>query len=181
MSTFGTAFVVDVPAVASQRVGTALAGVEADVDATPLEDGWVRLAGYSDDVEAPGQVVEAVLSGLEGARAVLAEDFDEYGARFRVVVAQGGVVRVVYQAYVLNADPGDAGEVEAALGDHDQDPRAEDLTGHAAARAAAEVFGVDPQAMVEADRTYPSTAWEQIGAVGGPFPWWDALRLDWPG
>lgn len=177
MSTFGTAFVVDVPTGASVGAEETLAEASDEISSVPLDGGLVRLSRYSSDLEAIAEEITLLLAGLEGARAALAEDFDEYGARFRVLV--GGVGHV-YQAFVLNADPEDPEAVEAAADDHEEDPRADDLTGSDAARRAAEVFDVDPTAMVEADRTYRSTAWEQIGVVGGPFPWWDALGLECP-
>jgi hypothetical protein len=41
------------------------------------------------------------------------------------------------------------------------------------------VFGCDPARMIEAEQSSAS-AYLEIGIVGGPFPWRDALALPWP-
>lgn len=173
MSSYGVAFVVEVPQGSSWVTG--LVGYEDE----PRSDGWACAQGCVDlDDEAVEQVREQL--AITGGRAAVAEDRDDYGACFEVLEGRGGTLATVYRAFVLNADPEDADEVEAALGEYESDPRAEDVTGKQAAQAAAGLFGVDPTAMVEADATYRDTAWEELGVVGGPFPWWPALGLDWP-
>jgi len=54
------------------------------------------------------------------------------------------------------------------------------VAGAQAAAAAAALFGVDPGPVVEAE-IRSDHAWEELGTVGGPFPWWSALQLPWPG
>lgn len=173
MSSFGAAVVVDVPTEQADRVAAALTGL---VEPSGEVDGLARLSGYTDDLERVQDAVALAVSGVEEARAALALDWDEYGAEFQVLSAEG----IVYRAFVLNADPADPDAVETAVDDHEEDPRIGDLTGPAAANAAATLFGLDPQPMVQADATYTDTAWEEIGVIGGPFPWWGALGLEWP-
>lgn len=99
-----------------------------------------------------------------------------YGTAF---VLDVGGVRTVHRRYVLNADPEDADEVADALAELDADPQVLDQAGPAAAEAAEALFGVDPEPVVRAERDSAS-AWEEIGTIGGPFPWWSALELPWP-
>jgi hypothetical protein len=60
-----------------------------------------------------------------------------------------------------------------------EDPRERDIAGPDAAAAAAALFDADPAPAIEAERS-SATAYEEIGVIGGPFPWWDALDLPWP-
>jgi len=131
--------------------------------------------GEIEQVEGVRQVLAAVGHG----RAVVAEDYDEYGALWVVLAASNGKVRTVHRRYILNADPNDPADVALVLQDFNgNDPRAEDVAGRAAATEAAKLFEVDPAPMADAEDSADS-AHEDIGTVGGPFPWWDALGLEW--
>lgn len=179
MSTYGTAVVVDV--APDGRLDAALAALHDWVVWTnPVGDsGWTRITLSSSGIERLGDVRHLLSEARKGCAAV-AEDNDEYGALWVVLAARPGELRVVHRRYVLNADPYDARQVARQLAHFGEDPRRRDVAGQAAARAAAEMFGVDPRPMMEveasSDRLYRS-----IGVVGGPFPWWDALGLTWPG
>lgn len=125
--------------------------------------------------------VSDLMSSTGALRAVLAEHYDEFGALWAVLAATGDRVSVVHRRYVLNADPDDPEEVALAIRSLEtNDPRAEDVAGPAAAASAAELFGLEPSRMQDAEQESAS-AWEELGVIGGPFPWWDAMGLNWPG
>lgn len=181
MSTFGTALVIDVaPGCDLKAIATALNAREAFPLVAETESGWMRVSAFLPDV---GQLdlIERLVASAGTCRAAVAEDNDEYGALWVVLSAQDGSVRTVHRRYILNADPEDPADVATALRDLDGvDPRTEDVAGAAAAAAAAELFGVEAGPMLEAERE-SAAAHEEIGVVGGPFPWWDALELLWGG
>lgn len=139
----------------------------------------VRCAGWIDDPEDALRAAEDALRAAGSGRCAVAVDWDEYGAQWQVLTADQGGVRVVHARYVLNADLDDPDDVETAVADLGEDPRERDVAGLAAAREAAELFGTNPQAMLDADLRYPRL-FEEIGTIGGPVPWWDALNLPWP-
>jgi hypothetical protein len=113
------------------------------------------------------------------ARLAVAEDFDEYGVLWAVVSVSKGQAEVLHRRWLLNADPDDPDDVARAIEDNDGDPRVNDVAGAAAASAAARLFDGDPIAMEQAEEESVG-AWEEMGIIGGPFPWWDALELPWP-
>lgn len=119
----------------------------------------------------PGRIDDLVpvLVDIGTARAVFAEDFDDFGSLWAVLSVEDGRATTLHHRYVLNADPADADAVEAAVGDLGDDPRSEDVGGTAAATAAAELFGAEPAAMVAAEEG-SATAYEQIGVIGGAVP-----------
>lgn len=83
-------------------------------------------------------------------RVAVAEDNDEFGALWVVLSVRGGVVETVHRRYILNADPTDFGEVEAALQDSDGvDPRNAEAAGPVAAQRAADLFEVEQARMLE--------------------------------
>jgi hypothetical protein len=181
MSTFGTALVIDV------AQGGGLSEVVAALDSldglpviAETDSRWVRVSAFLPDVGRLA-LVERVISGAGECRAAVAEDNDEYGALWVVLAARDGLVRTVHRRYVLNADPRRRRAVAAAIRSLDGiDPRKEDVAGEPAAASAAELFDVAPGPMVEAERGSDGL-YRSIGVVGGPFPWWDALGLRWPG
>ncbi|WP_375489096.1 hypothetical protein [uncultured Jatrophihabitans sp.] len=178
MSTYGTTFVIDVAPGSAYRPSNAVRASLVDGFRTRAADGWERVSVSVSEIE----VVDDLLSGLAAAgtaRLAVAEDNDEFGARWVVARASDGVVEVVHRRYILNADPESSDEVDVALEDLDGDPRDADIAGVPAATAAADTFGVAAPAVVDAEEE-SATAWEEIGIVGGPFPWWDALGLPWP-
>lgn len=180
LTAHGVTFVVDVSAATLQNTTSLLDGFTTMVEDLP--GGGVRFSGYVEDVE-PGEVVDAVtrvLVASSGARAAVAENFDSRGVRFRVLSAAEGGVSVVYQAYVLEADPEEEAEVLAALALHDLDPRRDDRTGPVAAREAAVLFGIDPSAMIAVDQRHPHETWKAVPTMQWSFPWWEALGLRWP-
>lgn len=178
MSTFGTAVVVDVaPGCDVDEVQRTL-GSETAVAHPDPETGWVRVTMHLREIEQVERVKQVLAAEGQG-RAVVAEDYDEYGALWVVLAATNGHVRTVHRRYILNADPNDPADVALVLQDFNGvDPRAEDVPGRAAAVAAANLFGVDPAPMLDAEDNADS-AYQGIGVVGGPFPWWDALGLAW--
>ena len=96
-----------------------------------------------------------------------------------------GVARTVHRRHLLNADPRNRRQVRQALKGFDRrgrayDPRADDVAGPQALADVALLFDADP-ALVLAAEVRAETAFEQMGTVGGPFPWVDALGLVWPG
>ena len=68
----------------------------------------------------------------------------------------------------------------STVGGRAYDPRADDVAGPQALADVALLFDADP-ALVLAAEVRAETAFEQMGTVGGPFPWVDALGLVWPG
>jgi hypothetical protein len=179
MSSYGTASLMDVTSADD------LAAIEGFIESRgahafspPSPSGWIRRTAY---FEEPGILDDLMLvaRNLEKARIVLAEDFDEYGALWAVLAVDSGAVRTVHRRYVLNADPDDEDSIAEAISELETDPRTEDIAGDEAAAAVALLFDVDPAAVVTAERESDS-AWESIGIIGGPFPWWDALELPWP-
>ena len=174
MSTYGTALVADLPA------GAASAPAGWEHETVELGGDLVRLVARSGEIDQVARV-EELLAAAGSGRAAVAEDHDEYGALWVVLSADHRAVWTVHRRYVLPADPGDPEAVAAAIEDHGgTDPREADVAGEDAAAAAARLFGVPTGPMVEAERASASAHLE-LGLVGGPFPWWDALRLPWPG
>ena len=192
MSTFATAVVVDVPAESVPAVANALTakatehdnGLPAEVTSVYVQPvvEWVRISAYLPFQAGLIDEIGALISSAGQARAVIAEDNDEYGACWAVLAADGGTTRTVHRRYILNADPADPEDVGSALADFEEegDPRIHDVAGTGAVTATAILFGVDPAQVVEAE-TSSDAAWQELGTVGGPFPWWDALGLIWPG
>ena len=178
MSTYGTAFVLDVPGSFAPPVPDMVRRSARQGFRTVAPDGWHRTVAYLDDIELVDELL-AWLQTTTGGRLAVAEDNDDFGALWVVARAVGGKVETVHRRYVLNADPADSDEVADALAELDQDPRTLDQAGPAAAEAAAALFGVDPGRVIRAERDSGS-AWEEIGTIGGPFPWWSALELPWP-
>ena len=181
MSTFGTALVVDIaPGGELRGIAAALDTLQSFPVAHELESGWTRVVAGTSEIETLARVEVMLVSGGT-CRAAVAEDYDEYGALWVVLSAHGGKVRTVHRRYVLNADPRRRRQVRAAIRSLDGiDPRDEDVAGEPAAASAAELFDVRPGPMVEAERS-SGDAYKGIGTVGGPFPWWSALGLPWPG
>ena len=181
MSTFGTSLVVDVaPGGELRGIAAGLKALRSSpVVAHELASGWTRVVAATSDIETLATIKVMLTSGGT-CRAAVAEDNDEYGALWVVLSAHEGKVRTVHRRYVLNADPRRRLQVRAAIRSLDRiDPRAEDVAGEPAAASAAELFDVAPGPMVEAERS-SGDAYKGIGTVGGPFPWWSALRLPWP-
>lgn len=179
MSTYGTTFVVDVAPGSSFTPSDAIRASVVDGFRTLAPDGWSRMCASVSEVEVVDLDLLPSLAAAHTARIAVAEDNDEFGARWLVARATDGVVEVVHRRYVLNADPEESDEVEAALEDLDGDPRDNDIAGPEAATAAAVAFSVAAPPVVAAEES-SAAAWEEIGTVGGPFPWWDALGLQWP-
>ncbi|MFQ6172286.1 hypothetical protein ACK8HX_11825 [Oryzobacter sp. R7] len=179
MSTYGTAVAIDV--APDGRLDSTLAALhDWSAWARPLGDtGWARITLSSSGIERLGDV-RHLLTTAGKACAAVAEDNDEHGALWVVLAARPGALRVVHRRYILNADPHDAKEVARQVAQFGEDPRRRDVAGPAAARAAAEMFGVDPGPVVSAEAS-SDRLHHSIGVVGGPFPWWDALGLTWPG
>ena len=150
-----------------------------------VESDWVRLTTYLTFAIELLDPITALLESAGEARAVIAEDNDEYGACWVVLAVEGGVARTVHRRYVLNADPRSRRDVKHALRDFVQggqlkDPRADDVAGARAAVEAALLFGAEPGAVINAE-TGSVTAFEGLGVVGGPFPWLEPMGLTWPG
>jgi hypothetical protein len=180
MSSYGVAVVVDVHGDGSlDEVLDGVAALEGASWMAPVAGPWQRVAACFGEIEKVEMVTDWVAhAGL--ARAAIAEDYDEYGALWVVLANDGEGVRTVHRRYVLNADPNDPDDVALTLTDFNGiDPRQNDVAGPEAAAAAAAVFDVNPAAMLAAEAA-SDTAHEQIGVVGGPFPWWGALQLPWP-
>ncbi|MET0864656.1 MAG: hypothetical protein ABWZ98_10010 [Nakamurella sp.] len=180
MSSYGTAFVLDIPAsVDPLQVVRTLNSAPAAFFLTSAFDGKHRIAGLIDAIEQVEPIAAALFLAGSG-RAAIAEDNDEYGALWVVLRLAGGPVEIVHRRYVLNADLTDDQEIADALMDlGGVDPRWADVAGPRAAAAAAAVFGVPAEPMVVAEAE-SVTAFEGIGVAGGSFPWWDALQLPWP-
>lgn len=178
MSTYGTAVALDLgPDADVEGVRGVLAAWSAWE--RPLGEGWTRFTLASREIDQVDEVRAQLVIAGTGCAAV-AEDHDEYGALWVVLAARPGELRTVHRRYVLPADPADPRAVRLAVASHGVDPRAHDVAGPEAAREAAAMFGVDPAPVLAAEAD-SGRAVEGIGVVGGPFPWWDALGLTWPG
>jgi hypothetical protein len=180
VSSFGTVYVVDTARGAdTSPLEARLAAAGHDLFRLTMPDGWTRVTGATADV-GQTELLEHVVSSAGNARAAVAEDNDEYGALWLVLEGRDGRVRTVHRRYILNADPQDPEQVSLALQDlAPEDPRSRDVAGDSAAAAAARLFGTDTGAMRRAEAA-SVTAFQELGIVGGPFPWWDALALTWP-
>jgi hypothetical protein len=195
MSTYATAVWVDLrPDGPVARVAEGLAGLRDPLSTlgSPAERIWVdvesdrvRLTTYlTFAVEMVDRITDLLVSAGE-ARAAIAEDNDEFGACWVVLAVEGGIARTVHRRYVLNADPRKRRDVKQALRDfvqdgQVQDPRADDVAGAQAAAEAALLFRVEPGPVVNAEAG-SVTAFQELGVVGGPFPWREPMGLTWPG
>lgn len=181
VSTYGTTVVIDSPnGDLLVEMATHLAAENADVYRSVSADGWIRVVVALDDIEQVERF-QSLLGRLGTGRVAVAEDNDEFGAAWAVLAAENGTIHTVHRRYVLNADPTNRTDVARAIQDLDAtDPRTHDVAGAQAAAAAAALFGVDPGPVVEAEAK-SHRAWKELGTVGGPFPWWPALQLPWPG
>ncbi len=181
MSTYGTTVAVDVHPRGD--VGAVVAALEGWDGAWRADrpDGWTRITLHSGFVIERVDEVAGLLRAAGTGCAAVAEDHDEYGALWVVLAARPGTVRTVHRRYVLNADPHDGADVATALRDHSgRDPREGEVAGPEAVREAAQMFGVDATAALAAEAEYDRLH-ERLGVVAGPFPWWFALGLAWPG
>ena len=179
MSTYGTALVIDAPHHDELvRAGVRLAS-DGDVWAGSAPDGWGRLTVALREISQTDRVT-TLLRSLGTARAVVAEDHDEFGAEWTVLSAVDGHVTTVHRRYLLAVDPGDRRAVARYVRAIGADPREADVPGGAAAADAAQLFGVDPAPVLDAEER-SAEAHTLMGTVGGPFPWWRALGLAWPG
>jgi hypothetical protein len=179
MSSFGTALVLDLPpGVECAEFDDLLRGRALVIYSTDAPDGWRRVCAY---LEPPGLLDEALqaLDGVQSGRLAVAEDFDEYGALWAVVRLDGENPTVVHRRWLLSADSRSPDEVTAALSEFDEDPRLKDVTSVDALTDAARLFKTDPSRMLSAEEDSVN-AWQSMGVIGGPFPWWDALELPWP-
>ena len=179
MSTFGTALVIDVaPGGDLTEIAAVLNAREAFPLAEQLASGWTRVHAGLRDIEQL-DLIERIAVSAGTCRVAVAQDNDEYGALWVVLAVLDGEVRTVHRRYILNADPYRRREVRRALRDFEgRDPRAQDVAGPEAAAAAADLFEVERQRMLEAELD-SVWAYQKIGVVAGPFPWWDALGLRW--
>lgn len=178
MSTYGTALVIDAPHRDElARTGVQLA-TDGDVWASSAPDGWGRLTVAVREISQTDRV-KTLLLALGTARAVVAEDHDEFGAEWTVLSAVDGDVATVHRRYLLGVDPSDRRAVAELIRAIGVDPREGDVQGGPAAAAAAELFGVDPAPVLDAEER-SAQAHHLMGTVGGPFPWWQALGLAWP-
>jgi hypothetical protein len=180
VSTYGVAAVIDLHGTRSlDHVLDGVARLGGVAWLAPVVGPWQRVTAAFGEISQVDTVAGWLLGGGT-ARAAIAEDYDEYGALWVVLASADSRVDTVHRRYVLNADPNDPDDVAMAVAElGGVDPRTEDVAGSEAASDAAVLFDVEPAAMVaaesEADRAY-----REIGVVGGPFPWWRALRLPWP-
>jgi hypothetical protein len=181
LSTFGTALVIDVaPGGDLREIASVLNAREAFPMVEQLHSGWTRVNAGLRDIEQL-DLIERLAVSAGTCRVAVAQDNDEYGALWVVLAVHDGEVRTVHRRYVLNADPYSRREVRRALRDFKgRDPRNADVAGPEAAAAAADLFEVDRQPMLEAELD-SVWAYQKIGVVAGPFPWWDALGLPWDG
>ena len=178
MSAVGTAVALDLAPAADR------AGVERHLHRwaawrAVLDGGWTRYTLTGADIDLDDDVRALLVIAGTGCAAV-AEDGLEHGARWVVLAARPGELRTVHRRSILDADPADPLAVRRALRGVVPDPRVHDVTGAAAAREAAAMFGVDPGPVVAAEAA-ADRAFEGFGTALGPFPWWPALGLARPG
>jgi hypothetical protein len=178
MSSYGTVFVIDVPEEVEVSVPDEVRESLENGYRAVAADGRRRIVASVNAVGLVDTILDMVRTAGEG-RVAIAEDNDEFGARWVVAGATAGTVEIAHRRYVLNADPADPDEVEGALADLGTDPRRSDLAGPAAAEAAARLFAVPVEPMITAEAE-SAESWQELGVVGGPFPWWTALELRWP-
>lgn len=178
VSSYGTAFVLDTRLGVEVQITDVVRAAVADGFRTATGGEMSRAVVLLSQVGLVDDVL-VVLRRAGNGRLAVAEDNDDYGALWLVAAAEAGVVRTVHRRYVLNADPSDPAALDAALDEFDVDPRQADIVGPDAAAAAAAVFAVPAAGVVEAEQQ-SVYAWQQIGVVGGPFPWWDRMQLLWP-
>ncbi len=189
MSSYSTALCLDLPAGTGpieryRSLAAHLQTVEgADVAAwsTTAGNGFTRIVVFAGGATGTEYAVRDWLAEIGAGRAAIAEDNDEFGARWIVLVAAGPDVRTVHARYLFAVDPTDQAGIRAVIdGDFQgDDPRTEDVSGAAALARLAALYGVPP-AEVQAAEAAAGTAYRTMGMMGGPFPWWEALGLPWP-
>lgn len=179
MSSYGTALVIDVPDGVEIGVADEVRESFESGFRTVAPDGWRRTVASLNAVGLVDTILDTLRTAGQG-RVAIAEDNDEFGACWLVASATAGTIEIVHRRYILNADPDDPDEVDGALTDLGTDPRRVDRPGPAAAQAAAVLFAVPAESMITAEQN-SAEAWQELGVVGGPFPWWSALGLPWPG
>lgn len=144
---------------------------------SPVNDGGYDVVETADGVRVGVNVQSVVANEREAeffadtpaGRAVVCEDGDEYGVLFQVWRLDLAGSECVYRAYVQ--DP-----------ELDPEPRAaaRAITGPVAAVAVAELYGVDPQRLLDLEAD-PSPITDELGLIGTPFmPWLTHLGIAWP-
>ena len=178
MSSYGTAFVIDVPDGVEVSVPDEVRESLENGYRAVAADGRRRIVASVNAVGLVDTILDMVRTAGEGRVA---------SPRTTTSSVRAGWWRarprapseIVHRRYILNADPADPDEVEGALADLGTDPRRSDLAGPAAAEAAARLFAVPVEPMITAEAE-SAESWQELGVVGGPFPWWTALDLLWP-
>ncbi|MGB3602648.1 hypothetical protein [Gordonia sp. (in: high G+C Gram-positive bacteria)] len=181
MSTYGLVVVADLPdaGAAEALVARVKAALIASWGAgeSPVEDLEYEVvdvdAGVRVSINVQGMVADRreadFFAGAPAGRAVICEDGDEYGVLFQVWRLDPAGSECVYRAYVH--DP-----------DEDPEPAtaARAITGAEPAAAAAELYGVDPQVLLDLEAD-PSPVSDELGVIGTPFePWLSHFGVQWP-
>lgn len=181
VSTYGLVVVADLPEAGAaealvSRVKSALIA-SWGAGQSPVEDLEYEVAdaegGVRVSINVQGMVADRreadFFVGSPVGRAVVCEDGDEYGVLFQVWRLDPAGSECLYRAYVH--DP-----------DEDPEPAtaARAITGAESAAAAAELYGVDRQVLLDLEDD-PSAVSDELGVIGTPFyPWLSHLGLEWP-
>jgi hypothetical protein len=116
LSTYGTAFCVDVPAITDARaVHATIRGYTDDPShtrtfVTTAHDGLIRLL-VDVGSEMLGSRADSLAGQIGTGRVAVAENCDEYGAEWRALRVVEGTCTIVHQHQVLPVDPTDLDEV----------------------------------------------------------------------
>lgn len=143
------------------------AHTDSTVDTKPLPDGRYRLSIYQTAIIADNAT--KILTALGPGRAVIADDWDDYGICFTGWILTDGAPECIYRTYIYDPD-----------GDINEDETGRDINDTTAAHHLAELWNVPAQPVIDATHN-PDAIIDNLGIIGTPFdPWLTALHLTWP-
>jgi hypothetical protein len=138
-----------------------------DVDTKILPDGRYRLSVYQTAIIDDN--AEKILTALGPGRAIIADDWDDYGICFTGWKLTNDAPECIYRAYIYDPD-----------GDINEDATGRDINDTTAAHRLAELWDVPPEPIIDAIANTNEII-ESLGIIGTPFdPWIHALQLEWP-
>ncbi len=175
MSTYGTAVIADTATCEEAEAITAnlqkLAAMTTDRctlnPVMPVGERW-RASGYV-GMSTSDMIGIDLFAGVDTARVVIADDFDEFGAMWTAWRVHDAEPVVVYRKYLALDER--AVDTELAAKDYADIDAAFDM---------AELWGANPTVVAAVEDRFDAMS-QSLGIVGTPFtPWLDALDLQWP-